>query len=103
MTRARTDALLILNNPLTVTYRRQIAQLAISRQLPTVCEERMQALEGHTWPRPPLHRWGIAPTHLNLFQGYRLPRAMRPKCLTYKTRIWAIMLKNFHISRPNGE
>jgi putative ABC transport system substrate-binding protein len=46
MTRAHADALLILNDPLTVTYRRQIANWAISRQLPTVCEERTQALEG---------------------------------------------------------
>jgi putative tryptophan/tyrosine transport system substrate-binding protein len=46
MTRARADALLILNDPLTVTYRKQLAQLAVSRQLPTVCEERTQALEG---------------------------------------------------------
>jgi hypothetical protein len=29
-------------------------------------------------------------------------RAMRPKFSTYKIRIWAMMLKNFHISRPNG-
>jgi hypothetical protein len=27
---------------------------------------------------------------------------MPPKFRTYKIRIWAIMLKNFHISRPNG-
>jgi putative tryptophan/tyrosine transport system substrate-binding protein len=46
MTQARADALLILNDPLTVTYRRQLAQLAVSRQLPTMCEERTQALEG---------------------------------------------------------
>jgi putative tryptophan/tyrosine transport system substrate-binding protein len=46
MTRARADALLILNDPLTVNYHRQIANLAVSRQLPTVCEERTQALEG---------------------------------------------------------
>ena len=35
----------IVVDPLTVNYRRQIAQLAVSRQLPTVCEERTQALE----------------------------------------------------------
>jgi putative ABC transport system substrate-binding protein len=46
MTRARADALLILNDPLTVNYDRQIANLAVSRQLPTVCEERSQALAG---------------------------------------------------------
>jgi putative ABC transport system substrate-binding protein len=45
MMRAHADALLILNDPLTVNYRRRIANLAISRQLPTVCEERTQALE----------------------------------------------------------
>jgi hypothetical protein len=27
---------------------------------------------------------------------------MMPKFSTYKIRVWAIMLKNFHISRPNG-
>jgi hypothetical protein len=30
------------------------------------------------------------------------PLAMMPKCLKYKTRIWAMMLKNFRISSPNG-
>jgi hypothetical protein len=46
----------------------------------------------HTWPRPPLHQWGIAPTRLNLSSGRHLRRAMLPKFSTYKTRIWAIML-----------
>jgi putative ABC transport system substrate-binding protein len=46
MTRTRADALLILNDPLTVNYDRQIANLAVSRQLPMVCEERTQALAG---------------------------------------------------------
>jgi putative ABC transport system substrate-binding protein len=46
MTHAHGDALLILNDPLTVNYRRPIAHWAVSRQLPTVCEERTQALEG---------------------------------------------------------
>jgi hypothetical protein len=27
---------------------------------------------------------------------------MRPKYLKYKTRTWAMMLKNFRISRPDG-
>jgi hypothetical protein len=56
----------------------------------------------HTWPRPPLHGWGISPTHLNPCPGCCLPWAMMPKSLTYKTRIWAIMLKNFHINRLEG-
>jgi hypothetical protein len=46
--------------------------------------------------------WGIPPTRLDLRLGRHLRRAMRPKFSTYKIRIWAIMLKNFHISRPNG-
>jgi hypothetical protein len=55
-----------------------------------------------TESRPPLHRWGIPPAHLNPFSARRLPLAMMPKSLKYKTRIWAIMLKNFRISSPNG-
>ncbi len=35
---------------------------------------------------------GSEATHLNLSSGRHLPRAMTPKCLTYTTRIWAMML-----------
>jgi hypothetical protein len=31
-----------------------------------------------------------------------LPLTIMPKCSTYEIRIWAIMLKNFRISSPNG-
>jgi hypothetical protein len=33
---------------------------------------------------------------------HRPSPAMKPKYLKYKTRIWAMMLKNFRISRPDG-
>src|SRR5262245_8453754 len=56
----------------------------------------------HTWPGPPLPPWGVKPTRLNRFSGRHLRRAMLPKFLTQKLRIWAIMLKHSHISRPNG-
>jgi hypothetical protein len=46
--------------------------------------------------------WGIPPTRLDLRLGHHLRRAMLPEFSTYKIRIWAIMLKNFHIGRPNG-
>ena len=55
-----------------------------------------------TWSGPPLPQWGVKPTHLNLFSGRHLPRAMMPKNLKDKTRISAMMLKTFHISRPHG-
>jgi hypothetical protein len=58
--------------------------------------------DAHTWPRPPVHGWGISPTHLNPFSARCLPLAIMPKFLKYKTRIWAMMLKNFRISSPNG-
>jgi hypothetical protein len=45
---------------------------------------------------------GVKPTHLHFSLGRHLPRAMTLKCLTYQTRIWAMMLENFRISRPNG-
>src|SRR6266511_6444234 len=61
-----------------------------------------RGLRGQTWPRPPLHWWGIPPTRPNLPLGRHLRRAMLPKFSTYKIRIWAIMPKNFHISCPNG-
>jgi hypothetical protein len=56
----------------------------------------------HPWPRRPLRWWGIKPTHLNPSPGRCPPRAMMPKCLKYKIRIWAMMLKHFRISSPNG-
>jgi len=68
-------------------------------QLPTATAT---VVRGQTWPRPFLHWWGIPPTRLNLSLGRHLRRAMLPKFSTYKIRIWAIMLKHFRISRPNG-
>jgi hypothetical protein len=71
-----------------------------------VCYYELAYLKGwitqHTWPRPPLPRWGIPPTHLHLSSNRHLRGAMRPKFSTDKIRIWAIMLKNFSISRPHG-
>jgi putative tryptophan/tyrosine transport system substrate-binding protein len=46
MTRAHADVLFILSDPLVVVHRRRIAELAISHQLPMMCEERTQAVEG---------------------------------------------------------
>jgi hypothetical protein len=39
---------------------------------------------------------------LNRFSGGHLQRAMLPKFSTNKIRIWAIILKNFHISCLHG-
>ena len=38
------------------------------------------------------------PLHL----GHHLPRGIMPKCLQYKTQIWAMMLKHLRLSSPNG-
>jgi Domain of unknown function (DUF4158) len=59
-------------------------------------------LFGQTWPRPPLHEWGIAPTRLHLSSGCHLPRAMMLKYLRYQTRTWAMMLGIFPISGLEG-
>ena len=59
-------------------------------------------LSRQTWPKPPLPRWGVPPTHRNPSSGRGLPRAVMPECLTYQIRLWAIMLKDFRISRPSG-
>jgi len=56
----------------------------------------------HRWPRPPLHRWGIAPTRLNPSSGRRLRLAMMPKFSTYKIRIWAMMRTHVRLSSPHG-
>jgi putative ABC transport system substrate-binding protein len=46
MTRAHADALFILNDPLVVAYRKQIADLAVRSRLPTGCDDRPQADAG---------------------------------------------------------
>jgi hypothetical protein len=56
----------------------------------------------NTIGKPPWRLWEIPPTRLNLSSGRHLRWAMLPKFSTYKIRIWAMMLNNFHRSRPNG-
>src|SRR6266487_1745780 len=46
MTRAHADALFILNDPLVVAYRKQIADLAVRSRLPAQCGDRPQANAG---------------------------------------------------------
>jgi hypothetical protein len=53
-----------------------------------------------TLPQPPIRWWGMPPTRLHLSSGRQLRPAMRPKFLTYKTRIWAMMRQNSRISSP---
>jgi hypothetical protein len=38
--------------------------------------------------------WGVTPAHLHPSEGRRVLVAMRPKFSTYKTRLWAMMLKH---------
>jgi peptide/nickel transport system substrate-binding protein len=48
--------------------------------------DRSPMLRVQTWPRPPLRRWGIPPTHLHRSLGRHLPRAMMPTCMKYQSR-----------------
>jgi uncharacterized protein DUF1326 len=57
----------------------------------------------HTWPCPSIHQWGIPPPRLNLASGRHPRRAIAPTCVKYKTQIWAMMLKQFHSNRLEGE
>jgi hypothetical protein len=45
---------------------------------------------------------GIPPTHLHLSSGRHLLPTIMPKFSTQKLRIWAMILKHFRKSSPNG-